>query len=255
MVKLYKSYLQNQEIIQEMNERKDTITITRFVPSDLRGGYQICRILDDYLPAYFDSQEQVSDEQISDQIYLILAKFKKEVIDSLAKKKDDFIKNVTSKNKGFINIFEFSKSENLYLSSIYTRFISENLGHRLEEIANISHKVFSPEESLRKKIKGIDIIVYDDKVVKYTQIKTKKDTLTGSHKSRTIDELSIHPHSLFVAALNMGGSLTIGDKDKYGDGIKRLVGDEFWSLIGLDYNFILDRLSQVIRELDKELYE
>lgn len=255
MVKLYKSYLQNQEILQEINERKNTIAISGNISNDLREGYQICRILDDYLPDYFDDQEQVSDQQVSDQINLILARFKKEVINSLAKKKDDFIKNVTSQNKSFINIFEFSRSENLYLSSIYTRFISENLGHKLEEIAGISHKVFSPEESLKKKIKGIDIIVYDNNVVRYTQIKTKKDTLTGSQKPRTISELTIHPHSLFVAALNMGKSLTIGDKDKYGDGIKRLVGDEFWSLIGLNYGLILDKLSQVIRELDKELYE
>lgn len=156
MVKLYKSYLQNQEIIQEINERKSAIAISGTVSTDLRESYQIGRILDDYLPAYFDDQEQVSD-----QVDLILARFKKEVINSLAKKKDDFIKNVTSKNKGFVNIFEFSKSENLYLSSIYTRFISENLGHKLEEIASVSHKVFSPEESLNKKIKGIDIVVYD----------------------------------------------------------------------------------------------
>ncbi len=255
MINLYKSYQQNQELIQEINNRKYAIIVPDFVSNDLRDTYQSCRVLDEYLPDYFDNQESPNEQQINYQIDLIISKFKAEVLIGLSNEKYNFLKNVDSKKEGFKNIFEFSKSENLYLSNIYTRFISENLGHKLEDIANISSKIFSPEESLRIKIKGVDLIVYDDGVARYAQLKTKKDTLTGSQKQRTIDELSIHPNSLFVAALNMGGSLTIGNIDKNRDGIKRLIGADFWSLIGLDYESILDKISQVIRELDTYLYQ
>ncbi|MEA5509094.1 hypothetical protein VB715_04885 [Crocosphaera sp. UHCC 0190] len=78
---------------------------------------------------------------INGKIDQILFKFKKEVLETLGKEKQKFRKVSTEERKRFKNIFEFSKSENLYLSNIYTRFISEKLGHKFEEIANLSRNV------------------------------------------------------------------------------------------------------------------
>ncbi|WP_196215624.1 hypothetical protein VKI22_12635 [Cyanobacterium aponinum UTEX 3221] len=78
------------------------------------------------------------------------------------------------------------------------------MGYKLGNIAQISNKTFSPEKELNIKLKGIDLIIYHEQKIKYVQLKTKKDTLTGSQSSRTINELKIHPYSIFAAALNMG---------------------------------------------------
>lgn len=47
------------------------------------------------------------------------------------------------------------------------------MGHKFEEVADISHKIFIPEEELQIKIKGIDLIIYDQEKIIYTQLKTK----------------------------------------------------------------------------------
>ncbi len=98
------------------------------------------------------------------------------------------------------------------------------------------------------------MIIYDQGLIKYTQIKTKKDTLTGSQKDRSIDELKIHPYSIFAAALDMGSSWTISAKSVQDYTIQLMAGHSFWSSINLDYDLILTKVAKTIKELDKELY-
>lgn len=245
-----------ESILSAINNRQKTIVIPNFIQDqELREAYQICRILDEYLPNYFmQTDEQITPRQINNKIDQILSNFKQEVLASLSKQKDKFREEVRNEKQSFKNIFEFAKCENLYLSNLYTRFISENMGHKLENIAGISNKTFIPEKQLQITIKGIDLIIYDQGLIKYTQLKTKKDTLTGSQSARTINELKIHENSLFVAALDMGNSWTLSKKDCEKYGIQRLAGKSFWSLIGLDYDLILNKLAQVIKEIDKQLY-
>lgn len=260
MQDLYDYHNDPTRLVREIYSRKTSIAIPDFVPNDqeLRDAYQTARVLDTYLSSYFvrDRTYRTAAE-IEQEIENILQSFKLEVLRSLRKEKEKFLKSLetTRISTGFKNLFEFSRSKNLYLSNIYTRFITENLGHRFEDVANLSDRVFIPDTTLGLKIKGIDLVIYDRGAIRYAQLKTKRDTLTGSQKSRSIHELKIHQNSIFAAALDMGKSWTIGkmEADRYG--IERLAGFSFWSLIGLDYEIILNYLSRVIQELDTELYE
>ncbi|MDB9314496.1 hypothetical protein PN462_15395 [Spirulina sp. CS-785/01] len=245
-----------QRIIQEIKNKKSLISVPEIVLPDLVETYKICRVLDESLALFFDEKEDYNNySYINAEIDEILNIFKTEVLTALQNKKVQFRSIDRSQPFKFRNIFEYAGSENLYLSSIYTRFISENLGHKLEDIANISQQVFIPEKELNLSLKGIDLIIYDQGLIKYAQLKTKKDTLTGSQRSRSVDELKIHPHSMFVAALDMGKSWNPSPKIAKANQIELLAGEDFWSLIGLDYTVILNKLSKVINEIDKELYQ
>ncbi|MDJ0844419.1 hypothetical protein [Crocosphaera sp.] len=255
MNRLYDYHDNKEELVKQILKEKDSIKVTQSIPKTLQRDYQIARTLDNYLEDYFKIHSQSQSISNFDQeIDKILDQFIKEVINGTYQEKDKFRKGSNIKKKKFKNIFEFSKSENLYLSNIYTRFISENLGHKLEDIANLSNNVYVPDKELGISIKGIDLIIYDQGLIKYTQLKTKKDTLTGSQKDRSIAELSIHPYSIFAAALNMGNSLTVSKKSVENYNIEVLVGNSFWSLINLDYDLILNKIAKAIKLLDKKLY-
>ncbi len=255
MNRLYNYHDHKEELVKQILQQKDSINITKNIPKSLQEDYKIARTLDNYLEDYFKIHSKSKlISNLDKEIDKILDKFIKEVIDGLDQEKDKFRKGSNTKNKKFKNIFEFAKSENFYLSNIYTRFISENLGHKLEDIANLSNNVYIPDKELNINIKGIDLIIYDQGLIKYTQLKTKKDTLTGSQKDRSITELSIHPHSIFAAAFNMGNSLTISKKSVKNYNIELFVGDSFWSLINLDYDLILNKIAKAIKLLDKKLY-
>ncbi|BAQ59704.1 hypothetical protein GM3708_109 [Geminocystis sp. NIES-3708] len=246
-----------QNLLKEISNQKEKIVIPDIVPQDqeLINAYQVSRILDKYLLDYFKNYNKpLISIEIEKKIDKILVKFKQEVLKTLSKEKDRFRKEIQENKTTFKNIFEFAGCENLYLSNLYTRFISENMGHKLEDIAEIANNVFLPDKELDIKIKGIDLIIFHEEKIKYTQLKTKKDTLTGSQSSRSINELKIHPFSIFAAALDMGNSWTISKTSCEKYNIETLAGESFWSLLNLDYNLIVNKLAKTIKEIDKKLY-
>ena len=78
----------------------------------------------------------------------------------------------------------------------------------------------------------------------YAQIKTLEGTLTGSQVPRSESELNLHENSYFVSAFKTGTPWTFNSKI-----INKLVGKEFWSLIDLDYDFILEQVKKMILEI------
>jgi hypothetical protein len=74
-------------------------------------------------------------------------------------------------------------------------------------------------------------------------------TLTGSQAPRSTKELSLHKNSYFVAAFETGTGWTFNSKV-----IPRIKGKEFWSLLGLDYNFILETVKKMIKEIEDYYY-
>lgn len=193
--------------VREINSRKMSIEIPDFVPKDreLRNAYQTARVLDPYLLSYFSRERKgLTDIKIEREIENILQDFKSKVVNTLQKEKAKFLQSIDNNRTAFKNLFEFSKSKNLYLSNIYTRVITESLGHKFEEIAELSDRVFIPDRMLGLKIKGIDLVLFDRGCIRYAQLKTKRDTLTGSQSSRSVNELKIHQNSIFAAALDMG---------------------------------------------------
>lgn len=166
-------------------DRKLGITIPDDLPDDdeLRETYRTARSLDPEILAYFESQDlSVTPSEIEQGITEILNRFEVNILKVL---QSDLQKWQPSSDKKAKNIFEFAGCEKLYLSNKYTRIISESLGHQFEEIAALSPRVLIPETSLGLKLKGIDAIVYVDAEIYYTQIKTKRDTLTGSQVSHS----------------------------------------------------------------------
>jgi 2-polyprenyl-3-methyl-5-hydroxy-6-metoxy-1,4-benzoquinol methylase len=101
----------------------------------------------------------------------------------------------------------------------------------------------STEKEFDIKINGTDIIFVKEKKIFYAQIKTLEGTLTGSQVPRSIEELSIHKNSYFVAAFETGTDWTFNS-----DKIQRLKGKEFWSLIELDYDHILNEVKKIVSE-------
>lgn len=78
------------------------------------------------------------------------------------------------------------------------------MGHLWERIANISPYVISPRIEFGVEVPAIDLIILANRI-EFAQIKTKRDTLTGSHRNRTYKELSLYENPLFVACFDLGG--------------------------------------------------
>lgn len=117
-----------------------------------------------------------------------------------------------------------------------------------EKIADLAPNVISPELDLGYKIPEVDIIVLYDNKLYYTQLKTQKNTLTGSQTKRTIDELSKFQNHWFVACINTNCSSTIPKS------LNKLIGKEFWEKIGIDYDKdIEENLIMSIKEIEKIL--
>ena len=197
---------------------------------------------------------QPSKEDLNASVDKILNECYDELIASLNMVRSEYHSNRIKPEDRYVNLFESAGAENLFLSNKYTRVISEKLGHKFEDIASLSVKAFNHEEELGIMLRGIDVIIYDGTNIRYTQLKTKCDTLTGSQVPRSNRELAIHQHSIFAAALNLGGRWTFGNRTDNLNPVTRLAGSQFWNLIGMDYNHILRRCKELILRLEEELY-
>ena len=243
-----------------IEKKQQSIEVPQGFPQDaeLIEAYRLARALDAELIGYFQKLDfKIERSYIQSGIREICDLFKSDVLQSLQKEKENFAnisKNTDRQTNKFNNIFQYAGCEKLYLANQYTRFISVKLGHKFEDIANLSPYVFSPKNKLDMNIKGIDVIAWCNNQLYYTQIKSQKNTLTGSQVPRTIKELKIHPHSMFVAALDMGSSSSISRTKAEANGIQLQVGEGFWSEIGISYLDVISAISKSIQEIEVELY-
>jgi hypothetical protein len=128
-----------------------------------------------------------------------------------------------------------------------TRNLSTTLGMLWEEIACISPYVVNPEREFNLKVRGVDLIsLVGGNTVEYQQLKTQRNTLTGSQKPRSENELKIHANSSFCVCFALS-SWTFQSKI-----IPRYDGPRFWPRIGIDYNLLVTKASQLLRDLEKE---
>jgi hypothetical protein len=150
------------------------------------------------------------------------------------------------------NIFCASGCEYLAKSNKYSRKITTILGGYLEKIVEKSPRSFSTEANFNKlNITGVDSIIYRNGTLMFTQLKTQKNTLTGAHKNRSIQELKIFPNSIFAAHFDLANwTFNPGNS-----GIARISGADFWSLLDVDYNIIKNRVYSTIRTIENQLFE
>ncbi len=148
-------------------------------------------------------------------------------------------------NKEPTNLYQMSGAIDFAKINLILRSLSTSMGHLWENIATCSKLTISTEKEFDLKINGVDIIFIKEGKPFYAQIKTLEGTLTGSQVPRSESELSIHKNSYFVAAFKTGTSWTFNS-----DKIEKIVGEKFWSMIDLDYQFILDEVKTMIKEIE-----
>ena len=147
------------------------------------------------------------------------------------------------------NIYEISGALRLASGNNITRTLSTIMGAMWEELANISPYAVNPESEFNIAIKGVDLILFnkDRNLVEYAQLKTQKNTLTGSQKHRSVKELELHDNPLFCAAFSSNSRWTFNH-----DTIPRIEGREFWERIGMRYDLVLNAVKALVLELEKE---
>ncbi len=113
----------------------------------------------------------------------------------------------------------------------------------------LSSNVISPEYELGFKLKGIDVILVDKNtgVLYYTQLKTKKDTLTGSQSHRSTQELSAFSNAYFVVCIDCSCSWI------YSGSIQKLIGSQFWNKTDINYVSLDSQIGRVIRSIDSHI--
>ena len=144
------------------------------------------------------------------------------------------------------NVYQTAGAKKLSSANALTRTYSTKLGLLWEEIADLAPNVISPELDfgVKYKIPDVDVIVRYNGHLYYTQLKTQKNTLTGSQAPRTLAELGKYDYHWFVACIDNNSPWTFSDKKH------RLIGKEFWNKIGIDYDEIVVQLGQSIQAVE-----
>lgn len=156
---------------------------------------------------------------------------------------DQTIGSQTSKN-----IFEMFGATKLASANKVSRVLSTKLGLLWERFAEVSPYTVDTQKEFAITIKGIDLISKNIRTeeIEYLQIKTQKNTLTGSQKSRSVAELKIHENSVFCVCFNNGASWTFSQNS----GVKRVCGENFWKRIGISYDIVLEVAKELVLELE-----
>ena len=176
----------------------------------------------------------------TNQLQQVFSDFENNIIPEIA----ELITNYKSKNA---NVFEMYGADKPALYNQVSRVFNTKLGYLWENIAVLSSNVISPEKELGFRLPNVDCIVYYDNKLYYTQLKTQKNTLTGSHGPEVIRDLTSYPNHWFVACLDNNSSWTAPAS------LNRLVGSEFWSKIGINYIDIDSYLQHIVNKLDSML--
>jgi len=151
---------------------------------------------------------------------------------------------------GATNLFELVGASKLARANILSRLVSTHLGEAWEEMAALSHLAISPEVVFGERILGVDVVFLEDSVLRHTQIKTQKNTLTGSQKDRSVAELLLHPRPLFAAAFDVA-NWTFPPQSR--SGIERVAGKGFWSKLDIDYQQVMSAAQDCILRLEAKL--
>ena len=215
--------------------KSKTIQNPKKLEKKLHNSYKNKEVLNSFIVRYIKKIKEDYPEDIKPEITKKIDNFKKNFINSKLPKLINFEPT---------NLYQMSGATDFAKINIILRSLSTSMGLLWEEIATLSKIAISTEKEFDIKLNGIDIIFIKNDQPYYAQIKTLEGTLTGSQVPRSESELAMHKNSYFVAAFKTGTPWTFNSKI-----IKKLVGEEFWSLIELDYNFILDEVKKMIMEI------
>jgi len=211
---------------------------------------RLYNVMEHYIPGLVKYNFEFSPQMLSDDEVFIRTKINK-VIESYRPRIIGQIDNNRLEMTGKKNIFQLVGANRLALSQKHTRTITEKLGHLFEEIAYISPNCISPENDFGTNLVGVDLLIHRDKnVLIQCQLKSNRNTLTGSQAPRVKEELKSHKNPYFAAALDTDVGWTSGAMM----GITRVAGKEFWDLINMPYDLIISCLKDFINKLEEYVY-
>lgn len=172
--------------------------------------------------------------------------YKREIVPALRQILEYKMESVESSQ----NIFEMFGATKLASANKVSRFLSTKLGHLWENFARISPYTVDTEKEFKIVIRGIDLIAKNifTNDIEHLQIKTQKNTLTGSQRERSVDELKVHENPEFCACFENNAQWTFSENK----GIKRVCGKAFWERIGIPYEIIMEVAHKLIIELEQE---
>jgi hypothetical protein len=215
------------------------IKVPKKLNKKLYDAYRRKEVINTFIKDYIFKTKNKTEDEIK----------KQEILDKINFFKDNYKKNVLPEKLSSApkNLFQISGAKDFYKMQLVLRSLTTTLGNFWEELAALSHTAISTEIEFGIKIKGVDIICIHNENPTYIQMKTMEDTLTGSQSGRSEDELSIHKHRYFAAVFEAGSNWTFNS-----DIIDKIKGKEFWALINLDYDYILENVKSMIKDIEDE---
>ena len=221
--------------------------------SEIENAREIARVLNTFLAEYFElrisagsSQENgsiLSRENLSAAFDYEIDSFKFEAISQLRVELPVREELLASSS----NLYEMFGAVKLSYANRATRNLSTTMGLLWERLASISPYAINTEIEFDLKVKGIDLIAKNiiTGKIEYQQLKTQRNTLTGSQKGRSVEELLLHDNPVFCACFANNSKWNFRHPK-----IPRVVGEQFWSRIGIPYDLVLDKLRALILELE-----
>lgn len=224
------------------------------VPTNLDSGLDLAyRIATVLTPALADFvQDQVQRDQMQGSILergqqsTAIANECEQFADTFIRSMSALVRSPAEMESSPRNLYEMCGAAVFAESNLISRTLSTSMGDLWETLANISPYAVSPERDFGLKITGIDSIIFQngEGLPIFVQIKTQRNTLTGSQSPRSRRELEIHQQRLFAAAFCTGDGWTFSSPN-----IPRACGAEFWSMVGLDYDLLKLHVKQMILKI------
>ncbi|BCL34491.1 hypothetical protein [Nostoc sp. MS1] len=237
---------------QLIKEYANFVNIPPNISSELHRAYQLSTVLTSLLPEFIQYQIQKDISHTHGSVFKLRRQSKS--ISSICRQfASNFIVSMTRNLRSPAqmeasprNLYEMCGAGVFAESNSISRKLSTDMGTLWEKIANISPHAVDPEKDFGIKITGVDSIILPEGKgsLIFVQIKTQRNTLTGSQAPRSKSELELHPHRLFAAAFCTGDSWTFSSPS-----IPRVCGAEFWSMIGLDYELLKFHVKQMVLKI------
>ena len=221
--------------------------------SEIEQSQKLSQVINTFIESYFDlliqndlnrhSGSVLDSANISLEIDNIIISFRDIAIEQISRAvpdREDMMRDAK-------NLYELGGTSKLAGANKITRYLSTTMGLLWEKIANISPYTVNPESEFNIKIKGIDLITSNriTNLIEYQQLKTQHNTLTGSQRSRSVQELEIHENPVFCA------SFTLGNWTFNHSNIPRVSGAEFWNCIGIEYSLLEIKVKDLFMEFER----
>lgn len=247
----------NEFIKISKNEKKkyiisesENIKIPKGVNKRLQKAYKYKEVINKFIVEYIQKTKKAENKVIGVGHNSIDKN--DEILNKINQFQDNYINTTLAEklSQTPTNLFQMSGAKEFYKMQLVLRSLTTKMGNFWEELAILSNNTISTEKEFGLKITGVDIICLIKKKPTYIQMKTMEGTLTGSQVPRSEEELMLHQYKYFAAIFESGSNWTFNSEK-----ITRIKGKEFWSLINLDYDYILEKVKLMIKNIEDKYIE